>query len=428
MTFSAAFPILKLMKFILTLAILLIAINTSAQDLENQRKEQLERLELLRKEIKAVENKIAASGAEQEKTADLIAGFDEKLSLRKRLIRELNNDRKLTEKELVNAQNNLAQLRVDITSLDEDITEYIDEIKRLENIVVKRSVYAYKKLRWDELRLLFSSENLNQVIVRKKYFNSIQVRDKENIRKLRETKRELANGRSRKLSLEATMVSAEREIKDRLQYKRELIDEARNEERKLASEKVQKEELLKKLKSDYAALEKELNLKKTAAAEVEKIIANLIDKTAASKDLSGIFPDLDFIKLKGRMEWPVEGKIISRFGRQLNPELNTWIENTGIDIRTSNRANIHVVASGKITVVTWLRGYGTTMIINHPGGYYTVYAHLDEILANPGSIVTSGTVIAKSGEAGSAGGSRLHFELWEKKTKHNPEIWLKKKG
>jgi murein DD-endopeptidase MepM/ murein hydrolase activator NlpD len=160
------------------------------------------------------------------------------------------------------------------------------------------------------------------------------------------------------------------------------------------------------------------------------MIAVLEEKAreAAAIPISKIFPEVDFISLRGKMEWPTQGKITSHFGRVLNQELKTWTENTGIDIEATNGAPVKAVASGKVTVVTWLRGYGNTMIISHPNDFYTVYTHLDEVLVNPGSNVKGGTVIATVGDAGARGKPKLHFEIWEKKEKQNPEKWLKKRG
>ena len=413
---------------LIMIILLLLPLSLFGQDLKTDRIEQQKRLDKLRREIAEVEASIKKSGAEEQKIADKLAGLDKKLSLRKNLLKELEKDRRLTEQELKKSQVDLKKLRKDISNLDQNIYGLKGDIGHLRTVVKKRALYAYKKFRRDEISLVLSSENINQAFVRKKYFQTIAERDNENLAELRGKKSLLADNRSEKLSVEATLISAEREMQNRLQYKRELIDESRNEERKLQSEKRQKNNLLQTLRNDQAALKKELEAKKAAASEIEKMIANLITKVGEARDVARVFPDIDIKKLQGKMDWPVIGQVTSKFGRHMNPQLKTWTENTGIDIKAKSGADVRVVAAGKITVVTWLRGYGTTMIVNHPGGYYTVYSHLDEVLANPGSYVTGGTVIAKAGDSGSLGGSKLHFEIWEKKIKQDPEAWLKKRS
>jgi len=405
--------------------VLLFCTAALGQDLKAEREAQQARLDKLRQEISAVEKKIAEAGVEEQKLLNLLDNLEEKLSLRKRLIKELDKDRELTEKELLEAQNKLVQVRRDLTALDADIDVKLQEMGELRAKVVKRAVYAYKKMKFDEVRLILMSDDVNQALVRRKYFDSITKRDKRTLEALREKKIELAKGRATKLSLEATLVSAEQEMKDRLEYKRELIDEAKNEEKKLNSDRKQKEKLLEKLKHDKNEYEQQLAAKRNAAAEIERLIASLVEKASAVLEVTRVFPEVDLKALKGKMEWPVVGKVVSGFGSHLNPKFNTKTENTGVDIQTAKGAKVQVVASGKVTVVTWLRGYGTTMIVNHPGDYYTVYANVDEVLVSPGSMVRSGTVIGTTGEDEVKGKGRLHFELWEKRNKQNPEIWLK---
>ena len=409
----------------ISLIVLIFCAAAWGQDLQAQREAQQARLEKLRLEIAAVEKKIAHAGAEEQKLIELLDNLEEKLSLRKRLIKELDNDRDLTERELLNAQNKLVQVRRDIQTMDADIDLKLKEIGSLKTKVIKRALYTYKKMKFDELRLILMSGSINQALVRRKYFDAMTVHDKKILQELHSRKLELAEKRAFKLSLEATLVSAEQEMKDRLEYKRELIDEAKNEEKKLKSDKNRKEKLLQKLKHDKSEYEQQLSAKRAAAAEIEKLIASLIEKAAAALEVAKMFPDLDFKALKGKMDWPAVGKIVSGFGSHLNPKFNTKTENTGVDIQTEKGAKVKVVAAGKVTVVTWLRGYGTTMIVNHPGDYYTVYANIDEVMASPGSMVKSGAVIGTAADDEEKGKSRLHFELWEKRTKQDPELWLK---
>lgn len=399
-----------------------------AQDIEREKAEHQKKLRDLRNEIADVEKKIEKAGEKEAALNDLIANLDYKLTLRKRLLKELESDRQLTETELAIINDNIKNLRNGICRAEDSIDSLRNDINGLKSLVANRAVYAYKHWHWDELRLIFAAEDFNQAMTRKKYFNIIARRDRLNIDALKEKKNRLNSSLLQKRSLEATLMSKEREMKDLLQYKNDLIDEAQFEKQKLISERGQKTRFMEKVIDNKAALRKELEIKKSAADQVEKMITALGKKALAGIDVSQRFPDLDFPKLKGIMEWPAQGKLIARFGKQLNPDLNTWTENTGVDIKAEAGSPVRAVASGKVTVVTWLRGYGSTMIISHPDGFYTVYTHLDEILVNPQSYINGGSVIATVGDSGSLIGPKLHFEIWEKREKLNPEKWLKKRG
>ncbi len=139
------------------------------------------------------------------------------------------------------------------------------------------------------------------------------------------------------------------------------------------------------------------------------------------RDLA-VAPDITYYK--GKLPWPASGRVVTRFGRQRNPLLNTITENPGIDIRTRPDAAVKAILDGLVTTITYLRGYGTTVIIDHGKGMYTVYALVEEVEVAEGQYVDQGQVIARVGGKGSLSDSRLHFELWVNQQKMNPTAWL----
>lgn len=76
-------------------------------------------------------------------------------------------------------------------------------------------------------------------------------------------------------------------------------------------------------------------------------------------------------------------------------------------------------------MITYLRGFGTTLIIDHGDGYYTVYAHLGDVWIRPTEEVEAGRVIGSVGSSGGTAEPVLHFQVWHKRTKENPARWLK---
>jgi murein DD-endopeptidase MepM/ murein hydrolase activator NlpD len=84
--------------------------------------------------------------------------------------------------------------------------------------------------------------------------------------------------------------------------------------------------------------------------------------------------------------------------------------------------SVSTVAEGEVATIWWLPSYGNIIIIDHYGGYRTVYSHLADIRVTQGQKVKEGESIGTSGEA--LEGPRLHFELWKDREKQNPELWL----
>ena len=134
--------------------------------------------------------------------------------------------------------------------------------------------------------------------------------------------------------------------------------------------------------------------------------------------------------MKGRLNWPAEGKIVTKFGKNINSKLNTVTENIGINIETENNNSVYSVLDGEISIVSFLRGYGNYIVIRHGEGYFTVYANLKNITVQQGEYVNSNVKLAEVDESNDLNVSKknyMHFEIWKDETKLNPEIWLKKK-
>ena len=134
----------------------------------------------------------------------------------------------------------------------------------------------------------------------------------------------------------------------------------------------------------------------------------------------------NFSKMKGKLSWPNNGSIVVKFGNQINPELNTITENTGIEIKCSGDLNVKSVMDGIVMGIRYIPTYGNIIIIDHGDEYSTVYANLDSIFINEDEYVASDTII---GTVSNSGNKRrlLHFEIWKKDKKLNPESWLIKK-
>ncbi len=167
------------------------------------------------------------------------------------------------------------------------------------------------------------------------------------------------------------------------------------------------------------AITKANTIEKTNDATVEA------DNTNYNFDLSN--SDFNsFSKLRGNLNWPIlHGRVVNEFGENVNSKLNTVTLNYGIDIKATSDLNVKAVADGIVSVIDWIPGYGSVVIVTHKDNYRTVYSHLDEIYVKEGDKVRTGNLIAKVGE--SLDGSILHFEIWNARKNQNPEVWLAKR-
>jgi murein DD-endopeptidase MepM/ murein hydrolase activator NlpD len=120
----------------------------------------------------------------------------------------------------------------------------------------------------------------------------------------------------------------------------------------------------------------------------------------------------------------VRGKVTTGFGRQKHPKHGTVTFNSGIDIAALEGTPVRCVARGQVEYVDWLDGYGRMVVVNHGGGYYTLYAHLLESLVVVGQSIEPGGILGRVGDSGSLDGAKLHFEVRSKADPVDPRAWL----
>lgn len=130
---------------------------------------------------------------------------------------------------------------------------------------------------------------------------------------------------------------------------------------------------------------------------------------------------------RGTLPWPVEGQVVSFFGRQKHPVFNTYVQRRGIEIRTKDSSPIHAVMPGTVVYADWLKGYGLVIILDHGNGFFSLYAHASKILVNVGDHVTMGQSIGETGDTGVISEKTLYFELRRGAEPVDPLQWLAKR-
>ena len=126
------------------------------------------------------------------------------------------------------------------------------------------------------------------------------------------------------------------------------------------------------------------------------------------------------VQRRGRLGWPVVGRVVRGFGRQPHPDVpSVKISSSGLDIQAAAGKAVEAVYTGEVIAVRELGGLRTTVMIRH-GEYYTVYGNLSSVAVTQGQEVTAGQRVGQV----PTDGSPIHFELWKGKTPQNPDRWL----
>lgn len=352
-----------------------------------------EKLKKIQDEINSVKKEIAANEKKESSLLYVLTNLDLDIDLTQSLIQRIRTEQKRKERQIAKIEENLKTTR--------------RELKRLNDIMSKRLVHFYKYGRLKDIELLLTTRSVNQGLLWIEYQRRLSAHDRRNYLKIKEKQAKIAH--------------AKELLTQEVEKKRKLLQDKMAEERKLKAQKKERQKVLVAIRKNTTLFRQQLAEKRQAEAEITRLILKL---EKAPMDAPLAIPETPFADLQGRMIWPAKGKVVAKFGKYKHPDLKTVTENIGIDIQAKLGSPVQVVASGRVTVITWQRGRGSIIIVKHYGGYYTVYTHLKEILVNESQDVQMGQVIGTVGESGSLEGPRLHFEVYKGSGVQNPEHWL----
>jgi len=173
-------------------------------------------------------------------------------------------------------------------------------------------------------------------------------------------------------------------------------------------------ELVNRLKNRVASLAKLQREEST----LEKLLADL-------RRVISDFPmnrEEPFEKAKGRLTWPLSGRLVADFGQRRAGGVN-W---NGVVLAAERGARVRAVYFGRVIYADWLPGMGLLTILEHSGGYLSLYGHNEQLFKSVGDWVAPGDVIAAAGDSGGREQTELYFEIRKGSRPLDPHQWIKK--
>ena len=125
--------------------------------------------------------------------------------------------------------------------------------------------------------------------------------------------------------------------------------------------------------------------------------------------------------LKGNMQWPVDGRVLRRFGQNRQDGFGDW---QGLVISATDGSEVRAVQAGKVAYAGYLLGYGLVIVIAHNDGHATIYGHNQSLKVETGQAVLARQVIAIAGNTGSLDVTALYFGVTRNGKSVNPSSWL----
>jgi murein hydrolase activator len=202
----------------------------------------------------------------------------------------------------------------------------------------------------------------------------------------------------------------------RLRQTRAIVEERR---RAVMAAREQQQRVIARLRTEETGTAAQL----AALEEKARRLQRLVDVLSQQK--RGEMTALDIRSVQGALEWPVQGKVIERFGRQRNPKFATFTVNNGLRIEAVPGTQVRAVFQGTVLFSQWFKGYGNLVILDHGNRVFTLYGNLKASAVAVGDRVVTGQPIAGVGESEDASAGHLYFEVRQDNKPEDPQKWLR---
>lgn len=370
----------------------------SSDPIRQQIEQERRTLEKLKDEIQEKKKQADEADRKKESVLQAIQDLDDRMMVSRRERDEIARHLKQKDREIENINGELAALS--------------SRLGERRGSLLARLRVQYIEGRYGVVKSLLSAKNYADLQRRFHYLSAVSKREYALVESFREDMKHLGAAERQRAQARGEMLLYKQRTDKKLTeieglkgeknlFLARIIDEKESSERAVAE--------LERSASRVDALLKELEERRKLAALRPK------------KGIGGSAPP------KGVLRWPVDGEVVSFFGRQKHPTFATYIERKGIEIRAHEGSAIRAVMAGTVEYADWLKGYGLVLILDHPSGFFSLYAHASKLLAKVGDQVQEGQVIGEAGDTGMAGESMLYFELREGAEPVDPMVWLAKR-
>ncbi|OEU63723.1 MAG: hypothetical protein BA870_07800 [Desulfuromonadales bacterium C00003094] len=335
--------------------------------------------------------------------ASLEQGQNEKSALQQDLERVQTQLTRLRSREEQHASN-LKSLKADMISREKALATLQTQSRQRRKLVARRLGAIYRGGQMRLMRILFANQSPAAMAADYHLFKRVVQHDRSLLASFRHDQEALAQ---ELVALEALREQRQQQI-EQLKISRETLRAGRR----------LKKRLLTKLQRRQGAISGELTTLKEKSARLAALVKRL-ESAPASKynQTSG-----GFAKQKGRLAWPLKGRIKVPFGTGRLAGLGTLYDSQGVEITVSRNQAIQAIWGGTVIYANTFRGYGNMIIVDHGDNFYTLYAQASSLQKSVGDSVTTGDPL---GYPGYEDADSIYFEIRHHGTPLDPLKWLK---
>ncbi|EXF43795.1 M24/M37 family peptidase [Pseudomonas sp. BAY1663] len=373
-----------------------------------------------------------------------------------KLLKKIEQEKSSVQKQLQTTESEMGQLERQVDDLQQEIDRSEAELERLneekttlegarleqQRLIGLQARAAYQSGRQEYLKLLLNQQNPEKFSRTLTYYDY-----------LNKARFEQVDSFNRTLS---QLDSVERDIATQQHKLAEQKDGLLERRRQLAEVRKERQQALAKLDSDHSSREQKLQARRQEQAQFERVLKTIEEtlarqareaeqerqrallaererQNASSGGASGPMVSSaggsfggPFAQAKGKLPWPVDGRLVARYGTPRGGDARTkW---DGVLIGASAGTQVRAVHGGRVVFADWLRGAGLLVILDHGNGYLSLYGHNQSLLRDAGDIVEAGDPIATVGTSGGQETAALYFAIRQQGRPSDPAQWCRAQG
>ncbi|WP_218276128.1 murein hydrolase activator EnvC [Pseudomonas sp. SDI] len=394
----------------------------------------------------------------------------------KKLLGQLQQEKSGAQKELRTTETDIGKLEKQVEALRQELKKSEGELERLDHekkklqsarveqqrLIAIQARSAYQNNGREEyLKLLLNQQNPEKFARTLTYYDYLSQARLAQLRQFNDTLRQLANveqdiaNQQSELLAQQNDLDTQRQALEKIRAERQevlakLSSDLKARDQKLAAREQDQADLTRVLKTIEETLARQAREAEEARqkallaaqeAEKQRQREALAARNSASEEdapkkpkaLPGALVSSDgatyggaFSAARGKLPWPVNGRLLARFGETRGDDARAkW---DGVMISASAGSQVHAVHGGRVVFADWLRGAGLLVILDHGNGYLSLYGHNQTLLKSAGDIVKPGEAISTVGNSGGQDTSALYFAIRQQGRPSDPSQWCRAQG
>ena len=400
----------------------------------------------------------------------------------KKALSQLQEEKSGVQKDLRSTETQMGKLEKQVEALQKELKKTESELQRLDQekkklqtarveqqrLIAIQARAAYQSGRQEYLKLLLNQQNPEKFARTLTYYDYLSQARLEQLRNFNETLRQLA-GVEKDIDLQQAQLLVQ---KSSLDDQKDQLDTVRQE----------RQAALAKLNQDYKVRDQKLQSRQQDQADLSKVLKTIEETLARqareaeearqkallaqqeaekrqreqealaksrakddAKDNNDVAPSRPtkapgamvssagqsyggaFEQAKGKLPWPVDGRLLARFGESRGDDERTkW---DGVMISAAAGSQVRAVHGGRVVFADWLRGAGLLVILDHGNGYLSLYGHNQSLLKEAGDVVKAGEAISTVGNSGGGQDTpALYFAIRQQGRPSDPAQWCRTQG